>query len=480
MKRWLRSVALAACLAVPFSAAQAHFIFLLTKADPSGPAIHVYFSEEAAPDNPALLDRLAGLEVWQITAGQGAEEGRRRQGDRLPDRQARRCFQGQPSYISKRDLGVMTRGEVSFGLQYYAKTGPSTPNHPAWKIDTSKQLKLDVVPTISDKDVRLKVLLDGKPVEGAEIAADGPMLGIKDLDEAPTASPPSSSADRGSTSFRAKVVDKTPGEKDGKKYPELRHYTTVAFAIPGDAKAALEAGDRGSEAGQGRSQAAGGCPGRGDELSAAPSSTATCTSTAATWPGAHSYSNVDQGRTLLKLPLKGANGPRSSTVRDCRDSPSSPTAASSTASAGSPPRTRRGPDKDLWSQSDVAGYEPSKKDWEILSAAPGSLLVARRRGPRRHALCRRRLAACRQGREQVAPHRLEARPQVVAAGLAADRQAGEGPPGPSPSPPTTASSTPSAECWKRAARRPRPWCTTRRATPVVGRPDPPGRRDEWL
>jgi len=367
MKRWLRSVALAACLAVPFSAAQAHFIFLLTKADPSGPAIHVYFSEEAAPDNPALLDRLAGLEVWQITAGQEPKKVDVAKGtDSLTGKLD--AASKDSVYISKRDLGVMTRGEVSFGLQYYAKTGPSTPNHPAWKIDTSKQLKLDVVPTISDKDVQLKVLLDGKPFEGAEIAADGPMLGIKDLTKADGVAT-FKLGGPGVYSFRAKVVDKTPGEKDGKKYPELRHYTTVAFAIPGDAKGAAKPATAEAKPGKAEAKLLTDVPAAVTSLGGAVLN-GDLYIYGGNMAGAHSYSNVDQGRALMKLPLKGGewtkvlDGPGLQGLALVAHGDKLYRVGGFTA------KNEKGADKDLWSQSDVAVYQLSKKDWEIYPPLP--------------------------------------------------------------------------------------------------------------
>lgn len=360
MKRWFRWAAVAAFLAMPL-AAQAHFIFLLTKAEPAGRAIHVYFSEEAAPDNPALLDRLAGLEVWQYTAGKepkkvdvakGADSLTGKLDDAAKD----------SVFVSKRDLGVMTRGEVSFGLQYYAKTGPAAPNHPAWKIDTSKVLKLDVVPTITDGEVALKALLDGKPAEGVEIAADGPKLGIKDLTNADGVAK-FKTAGPGVYSFRAKLVDKTPGEKDGKKYPELRHYTTVAFEIPGSAPAEAKTPAT-AEAKQLPNlphaiTSFGGAVLNGDLYVYG-----------GNMAGAHSYAHDQQGKTLQKLSLKGGEWTNVIEGPGLQGLALVPHEGKLYRIGGFTAKNAENEDKDLWSQADVAGFDPAKKEWIALPPLP--------------------------------------------------------------------------------------------------------------
>jgi N-acetylneuraminic acid mutarotase len=364
MKRWFSVAALAACLLAPLSAAQAHFIFLLTKAESTGQAIHVYFAEEAAPDpNPGLLDRLAGLEVWQISEGQEPKKvdvakGKESLTGKLDDAAKDSVF------ISKRDLGVMTRGEVNFGLQYYAKTGPAAPNHPAWKIDTTKQLKLDVVPTITDKEVQLKALLDGKPTEGVEIAADGPSLGVKDLTNAEGIAK-FKNGGPGVYSFRAKFIDKTPGEKDGKKYPELRHYTTVAFEIPGATNSEEKpAAPKTADAKKlpkipHAITSFGGAVLNGDLYIYG-----------GNMAGAHSYAHDQQGKTLQKLALKGGEW------TDVLEGPGLqglalvPFDGKLYRIGGFTAKNKEGEDKDLWSQAEVAAFDPAKKAWIPMPPLP--------------------------------------------------------------------------------------------------------------
>ncbi len=362
MKRWFQAAALAACLMVPVSTVQAHFIFLLTKADSAGQAIHVYFSEEAAPDNPALLDRLAGLEVWQYTPGKEPKKVDVAKGTESLTGKLDAAAKDSV-FISKRDLGVMERGDVRFALKYYAKTGPASPNHPAWKIDTSKELKLDVIPTITDSDVQLKVLLDGKPVEGAEVAADGPKLGIKDLTNAEGVVKFKNNGP-GVYSFRAKVVDKTPGETNGKKYPELRHYTTVAFTIPGGSGAPAEAKPATAAVKHLTKlphaiTSFGGAVLNGDLYVYG-----------GNMAGAHSYARDQQGKTLQKLSLKGGEWTNVIEGPGLQGLALVPHGGKLYRIGGFTAKNAEGEDKDLWSQADVAAFDPAKKEWIPMPPLP--------------------------------------------------------------------------------------------------------------
>lgn len=59
--RWVNltsTLLLATCLMCAFSSTcQAHFLWVVDANQSADGKVHVYFSEEAAPDNPALLEK---------------------------------------------------------------------------------------------------------------------------------------------------------------------------------------------------------------------------------------------------------------------------------------------------------------------------------------------------------------------------------------------------------------------------------------
>ena len=70
-----RLTAVAALAVVTTAAtAQAHFLWIAPDSSPKEKRVHVYFSETPEPDDPALLSRLRGLKVEQISAGGKSQE----------------------------------------------------------------------------------------------------------------------------------------------------------------------------------------------------------------------------------------------------------------------------------------------------------------------------------------------------------------------------------------------------------------------
>ncbi len=65
MKRFLLASALLTGLFCP-ARAEAHFVWLVQEAEGGQNRVHVYFSEDAGPDDPELLRKLAGFMVKQV------------------------------------------------------------------------------------------------------------------------------------------------------------------------------------------------------------------------------------------------------------------------------------------------------------------------------------------------------------------------------------------------------------------------------
>lgn len=350
-------------------AAHAHFLWLLQKTSNGEKQVHVYFGEVAEGDDPDLLDRVADAEVQQLSKqGQLKTLKLTKGSDSLVaelDGQAK----GE-AFVLTHDLGVMTRGDDTFLLRYYAKTGPALSSK-AWKsIDSSKHLALDLVPRQVGNTVEVSVLWNGTPVSGAQVKVYGP--GIEDFeadsDEKGLASFPI--GDNGVYSIRARHIEDKAGTADGEDYAQTRHYSTLALKIgKGGTKNTTSTATKESPVKV-----------SADKYPAIPEMV---TSFGAAITGdslyiygghtgrAHSYSHEAQANTLRRLDLKNpkaweavAEGPGLQGLAMVAHGGKLYRIGGFTA------KNKDGEDHDLWSQADVACFDPSTKQWSDLSPLP--------------------------------------------------------------------------------------------------------------
>ncbi len=205
--------------------ASAHFPFLHLKSENGASALHVYFAESAEPDDPILLDRLAGAEVWQVRTDGAAEPLKVTKGESSLTTPV--TVAGPTAYAFFKDYGTLSRNGETFGLVYYAKTfsGPD-----AWSIEPGENSKLDIVPTRDGENLTLTVLWDGEPVRDAEVTVQGGL----DFEEGKTREDGTFTCKVTGTdlySIRAKHIEAAPGERDGKEYDAVRHYATLSLDI---------------------------------------------------------------------------------------------------------------------------------------------------------------------------------------------------------------------------------------------------------
>lgn len=214
------------------SSAQAHFLWIVTQPAEQPATAEIYFGEAAEPDDPELLEKVKTAEVWLLGSGRNAKPQQvtlRKVNDALvADVPAER--RGSP-IVLKHSYGVIERGREKFLLNYYAKTYPSVlPGN--WRaVDNVELLPLEVVPEFEGaNNVTLKVYWQSKPQEGATVTVNGP--GLESKLEGTT--------DKnglfrckltagGVFSIRARHVEEKAGEKDGKAYASIRHYSTLAL-----------------------------------------------------------------------------------------------------------------------------------------------------------------------------------------------------------------------------------------------------------
>lgn len=333
----------------------AHFIFLLPQESNGETTVQVYFGEDASPDDPDLLKRLTALQGWQVRATaepQKLEVARTSEELRLqPVGDA-----GNSVFIATNDLGVMSRGDKTFHLVYYAKTGPNA-SHAIWQaVDTSKQLALDVAPQWKNGKLNVTVRFQGQPAAGAQVVATGPNYNLE-LETDAQGRAELTIPHPGVCSLRARHIDAKPGELDGKTFADTRHYSTLAFEIPasnatdGDVQLATIPATVTSFGGatlDGALYIYGGHSGR-----------------------AHSYSNKEQGDTLLRLSLSGrgdweslAKGPALQGLAMVAHGGKLYRLGGFTA------KNAEGEKHDLWSQDCAAVYDPQVNQWTDLPPLP--------------------------------------------------------------------------------------------------------------
>ncbi|MCA9116923.1 MAG: DUF4198 domain-containing protein [Planctomycetaceae bacterium] len=356
--------AVAAVLVLP-AAASAHFLWVL----PEQPAdnserVHVYFSEVAEGDDPALLDRLTGLELLRLRPNHKPETVElKKDEDSFVSVRAYRT--DEPAlYALKHSWGVFSRGGNSFLLNYVARSGPAAGSELWQQVETGKLLPLDLVPSSSEDGIRISATWQGQPLPKAEWNATGPdgtvLEGTTDAQGRFTFQP----AEPGVWAIRVKHTEDKSGTVDGKKYSSVRWYSTLALrtetaAAAGNGKTAFMLRSELPDLPEGITSFGGAIA--GDRLYV--------------YGGhmgrAHSYSTSDQSGELRSLDLTGkdgwkklAGGPKMQGLALVAWNNQLYRAGGFTA------RNAEGEDHDLHSRDLFARYNPADDSWTELPALP--------------------------------------------------------------------------------------------------------------
>lgn len=213
------------CMATP---GEAHFLWIVAGAQSPDQKVHVYFSESAAPDDPALLDRVAGLTVQQVSKGEMRTLTLVKGDDSWETTAADQPVLYQLQHI----YGVVSRGQEKFLLHYYARCYASDQPQTWISLESAHQLPLDVTPRLEGAHTILTVLWQGKPLERAQVIIHGEQMEPCEL----------TTDQRGEVaaelhlgqrySIRVKHVEQRDGQHHGQEYQSVRHYATLALLLP--------------------------------------------------------------------------------------------------------------------------------------------------------------------------------------------------------------------------------------------------------
>jgi hypothetical protein len=220
------------------AAAQAHFVWIGVEPDASGkPAAQVWFGEAATPGEADLIGRVAKTEVSVRGASGSGPALTLKEVQNAADKTgalvAPVADANWQSVEAVCDYGVITRGDKPFLLQYYAKHLRPGAARELEARAASDKLPLVIVPLIADGQVRARVLWKGKAAAGVQVIVHH---SPDDADEFTTDAQgeisfkPNSA---GLLGIRARLIEEgRSGERDGQKYDEARHYSTLTLVLP--------------------------------------------------------------------------------------------------------------------------------------------------------------------------------------------------------------------------------------------------------
>jgi uncharacterized GH25 family protein len=211
------------------SAASAHFPFLVPDGPAKGKAV---FSDTLKPDKDVPVDRIASTKLVALADGKASDLAW------TLDKSAN-CYtfdvpgSGSRVVVGTCDYGVLQRGDSKpFLLLYYPKA--IFGDLPAAERATAgDKVPLELVPVAAGGKVRFKALADGKPLAKADVTVIVPgemksaIVATDDAGLTPEFDKP------GVYGAQVRRVEAKAGDREGKKYEEVRQYATLVVTLPG-------------------------------------------------------------------------------------------------------------------------------------------------------------------------------------------------------------------------------------------------------
>jgi hypothetical protein len=223
-----RLLAASALLALT-SAASAHFPFLVPDGPSTGKAV---FSDHLKPDKDVPVDRLANTKLVVITDGKAAEL------TWMLDKAAN-CYtfevpgSGPRVVVGTTEYGVLQRGDSKpFLLTYYPKAVFGDLPAPE-RATAGDKVPLELVPVATGGKLRFKALAGGKSLARADVIVLVPgestskAVATDDAGLTPEFDKP------GAYGAQVRQIEAKAGDKDGKKYEEVRRYATLVVTLSG-------------------------------------------------------------------------------------------------------------------------------------------------------------------------------------------------------------------------------------------------------
>jgi hypothetical protein len=199
---------------------RAHFVFVV----PQGSSAQVLLSETLTPDAEVDIALIAGTRLSL----------RQTDGREIPlslQKEQHRFLVSLPAGVrgtihGLADLGVMTRpGAPAHWLLYHPKTIIGDSFAAASRL---KDAPVEIVPVSAQDGFQLQLFARGRPFPHAEITIIGPD-GAEGAVRTDSDSRTGTFRDPGRYGAWARYWDGTPGQRQGQRYEEVRHYATLVF-----------------------------------------------------------------------------------------------------------------------------------------------------------------------------------------------------------------------------------------------------------
>jgi uncharacterized GH25 family protein len=234
MKRYMVSL-LVFILAA--SAVRSHFIWVVP--EPSGKTVKVIFSDSLQPDSAELLAKIGKTEAF-LRGGDGKPKlvkltnAKEAYLATIPEPQGKQ----EPLVTAVCTYGVVQKGNTDpFLLKYNASAAvrPGAGHFPYGYAEPWDRLELEIRYVMNNGDFPVfEVLWKGKHLVDAEVVYLAPgeeKARTAKTDKGGTVNFGGQDHKPGLHSVRARHVESSAGEHDGKKYKEVRHYSTLVMQI---------------------------------------------------------------------------------------------------------------------------------------------------------------------------------------------------------------------------------------------------------
>ncbi len=210
----LRSALASLALLLPIGLAQAHFVFIVPA--PNGGA-QVVFSDNLEPDDESLLDKIAHTKVSAVDQPSPTPlSWKKDNGAFVLDLAGKKT----QHIVGECQYGVLKKGDAKPFLLIYRAEWVGAPKV-AQVYKSGKMLRI-----VPSGKYGYMVEWQGKPLAEAEVSIHSPKGKTKaTTDKDGMFTVPAGSA--GLHGFRVGKVDPQAGELAGKKYDEVRYYSTL-------------------------------------------------------------------------------------------------------------------------------------------------------------------------------------------------------------------------------------------------------------
>lgn len=220
----MRYLAASVALALAPVAALAHMVYIVPAAD--GPGAVVVFSDTLAPDPKVAVAKIAGLKLTaRSESGKESPVELTKADHHLA---AAKGFDGARLVYSSVVYGFASKAEPPAVLVYHPKyVAAGVTGRDATVGD---KCALEIVPVTVGGKTRFQLLAAGQPVENGEGSVtrpDGKVEALKTDKDGFTAA--FEATGRYAASLRH--TEAKPGEHEGKKYAEAKHYATLVADV---------------------------------------------------------------------------------------------------------------------------------------------------------------------------------------------------------------------------------------------------------